>query len=154
MILGYKKEKKHTTSSTTSMAGREERRAEMPRRRQRLRSFLASSWRSRGRFGSTPAPPCTAMAQPPILSLSSLWSLSFSLLLWYNAYGSSTTIYRASRTSNLNKLGLIKKSCTRHSPLATRHSPLTSTTTYFPLLSVPQDSRFSVNHCIFITWGH
>jgi len=55
-----------TTSSTTSIAGRLERRAEMPRSRQRARSFLASSCLSCGRFGSTPAPPCTAIAHPPI----------------------------------------------------------------------------------------
>lgn len=66
---------KRTTSSTTSMAGRLERRAEMPRLRQRVRSCLASSWRCCGRFGSTPAPPCTAIAHLPIYPFGSL-------LLW------------------------------------------------------------------------
>lgn len=65
-----RKEKRRTTSSTTSMAGREERRAAMPILRQRVRSCLASSCRWSGRLGSTPAPPCTAIAQPrPIYKL-------------------------------------------------------------------------------------
>lgn len=71
---------KYTTSSTTSMAETLEPRAEMPRLRQRVRSCFASSWRWRGRFGSTPAPPCTAIAQPPIFL--SLW-LSLSLPLCF-----------------------------------------------------------------------
>jgi len=55
-----------TTSSTTSRAEALARRAEMPILRQRVRSCLACSWRCGGRLRSTPAPPCTAIAQPPI----------------------------------------------------------------------------------------
>lgn len=60
------KRERHTTSSTTSIAGQLERRAEMPRLRQRVRSCLAASCRCTGRLGSTPAPPCTAIAHFPI----------------------------------------------------------------------------------------
>jgi len=98
---------KCTTSSTTSMAGRLEFRAEIPRLRQRVRSCFASSWRSSGRLGSTPAPPCTAIAHPPILSLSLSLSLSlcptlslcgFLRLQW--AKGVQSGFYRQPRTWN------------------------------------------------------
>lgn len=96
-----------TTSSTTSMAGTLERRAEIPRLRQRVRSCFASSWRSSGRLGSTPAPPCTAIAQPPIFFFSLLYPDFLSLDFWAcKNLSLLMRFYRQPRTSKFYVLEL------------------------------------------------